>query len=58
MKIWCFKIPTKGEISAEIQAETEEQAREILKTDDWEVLDKYCFDFDFEIDQAVLTAAI
>lgn len=56
MKLWCFKIPTKGEINAEIEAETEEQAREILKTDDWDFLDEYCFDP--EIDKAVLISTI
>jgi hypothetical protein len=56
MKLWCFKIPCKGETTAEIEAETEEQAREILKTDDWEFLDEYCFDP--EVEKANLTHSI
>lgn len=54
MKLWYFKIPCSGQVDAVIEAETEEQAREILKTDDWEMHDDYCFDPD--TDKAVLTS--
>jgi hypothetical protein len=44
MILYYFTVPCKGEVNAVIQAETEEKAREILKTDDWEMQDDYCFD--------------
>jgi len=56
MKTWHFRVPSKGEIFAEIEAETEEQARDILKTNDWEFKDEYCFDADVE--KATLIASI
>lgn len=56
MKTWYFKIPCIGEVIATIEAETEEQAREILKTDDWEMQDDYCFDPDTA--KAVLTSVV
>ncbi len=56
MKLWYFKIPCSGQVDAVIEAETEEQAREILKTDDWEMHDDYCFDP--QVDKAVLTSTI
>ena len=56
MRLWCFTIPSKGEVTAEIPAETEEQAREILKTDAWDMLDDYCFDPD--VTRAVLKGSI
>ena len=46
MKLWYFKVPCRGQVDAVIEAETEEEAREILKTDDWEMHDDYCFDPD------------
>jgi hypothetical protein len=55
MKRWHFKVPCKGEVEAVIDAETEEQAREILKTDDWEMQDDYCFDPD--VTRATLTGS-
>jgi hypothetical protein len=55
MKIWYFRLPAKGEIFADIEAETEEQARDILKTDDWEFKDEYCFDP--EVEKATLIAS-
>lgn len=53
MKLWYFKIPCSGQVDAVIEAETEEQAREILKTDDWEMHDDYCFDP--QVEKAKLT---
>lgn len=44
MKLWYFKVPCSGQVNAVIEAETEEQARDILKTDDWDMEDDYCFD--------------
>jgi hypothetical protein len=52
MKLWYFKVPCSGQVNAVIEAETEEQAREILKTDDWEMHDDYCFDP--KVEQATL----
>lgn len=46
MKLFYFKIPCKGQVEAEIEAESEEEARAILETDDWEMYDDFCFDPD------------
>jgi hypothetical protein len=53
MKLWYFTVPCSGQVNAVIEAETEEQSREILKTDDWEMHDDYCFDP--KVEQAKLT---
>jgi hypothetical protein len=54
MRLWYFKVPCSGQVDAVIEAETEEQAREILKTDDWEMHDDYCFDP--RVEQATLVS--
>lgn len=54
MKLWCFTMPAKGQINAEIEAETEEEARKVLQGDGWDFLDEYCYDP--KVEDATLTS--